>query len=246
MQNKLMIRLRQNQVSIDYMRENIALKFDGMPKEDFKIIDFLDIKRNKYYISTYGRVFTIYGKELKQEESHVNNNVTYYRILLQCDKELSDGITEKRYLVHRLVAFAFIPKTEDDIVKNRDFVNHRYNTDGRCNFVWNLEWATNSENVSRVFFQLGRKRVEEERRTRIAALVHHDADHAGGVSLHRLRIERGTVVQFPDLFKDPLFHRQADLPLAAERVGYRARRYPRGSRHIHDCRRLFAHPDILS
>lgn len=147
MQNKLMIRLRQNQVSIDYMRENIALKFDGMPKEDFKIIDFLDIKRNKYYISTYGRVFTIYGKELKQEESHVNNNVTYYRILLQCDKELSNGITEKRYLVHRLVAFAFIPKTKDDIVKNRDFVNHRYNTDGRCNFVWNLEWATNSENV---------------------------------------------------------------------------------------------------
>ena len=109
-----------------------------------------------------------------------------------------------------------------------------------------IETRQPDHDLVRVFFQLGRKRVEEERRTRIAALVHHDADHAGGVSLHRLRIERGTVVQFPDLFKDPLFHRQADLSLAAERVGYRARRYPRGSRHIHDCRRLFAHPDILS
>ena len=147
MQSRLMIKLRQNQVSLDYMRENIALQLNGMPKEDFKIIDFLDIKRNKYFISTYGRVFTIYGKELKQEESHINKNVIYYRVLLQCDKDLSNGVNEKRYLVHRLVAFAFIPKTEDDIVKNRNFVNHKYNTDGRCNFVWNLEWVTNSENI---------------------------------------------------------------------------------------------------
>lgn len=123
----------------------LGLHFNGFPKEEFAFIEIEDVVRNKYFITTYGRILTTSGRELFPEPytSNENTNLQYYRIELSC----TSYYKRRKFLVHRLVAEAFIPKTQDDIINNRNIVNHKYNRDGRCNYAWNLEWTTYSENT---------------------------------------------------------------------------------------------------
>lgn len=108
--------------------------------ERFKIINNTiapGIKENMYAISTYGRVFNIRtGRELSLTE---NND--YY---LSTGLQMNDN-SRKNYLIHRLVAEAYIPYTEEDIALGRDCINHK---DLRPfhNEVSNLERMTRAEN----------------------------------------------------------------------------------------------------
>lgn len=121
-----------------------SLQIQNYPQEIFAYIDYEDIEKQKYFVTSYGRIFTSYGRELFPEEwASPENNVIYLRIELSC----STYIKRRKFFVHRLVANAFIPKTQDDIENKRFEVNHKYNRDGRCNFVWNLEWSNISENT---------------------------------------------------------------------------------------------------
>lgn len=98
-------------------------------------------KARKYLISTYGRVYNIESKIILADYDSWKSNVAPYKtVSLYYDGKIF------KYLKHRLVALAFIPKTEEDIEKGREFVNH---IDGNPshNFVWNLEWVTGSENM---------------------------------------------------------------------------------------------------
>lgn len=69
----------------------------------------------------------------------------YYRVFL------SKNAKSKNYLVHRLIANAFIPNPE-----NKLCINHinGIKTDNR---IENLEWATHSENEKHSYTQLNRK-----------------------------------------------------------------------------------------
>lgn len=64
-------------------------------------------------------------------------------------------------LVHKIVATAFIPKTEEDIALNRDHVDH---IDGNRlnNNATNLRWCTHEENIS---FPLARQHQYESAKT---------------------------------------------------------------------------------
>ena len=125
-------------------RYKFALYIDGFPNEEFRYIFFEDIIPFRYFITSYGRVFTIDGRELFPKYDYAHNDKlqkVYMRIELSCENKI-----RRKFYIHRLVANAFIPKTQEDIEKGRDIVNHKINMDGRCNYAWNLEWCTNEEN----------------------------------------------------------------------------------------------------
>ena len=112
-----------------------------------------DIKgyENLYEISNYGRVRTHKNKTTWTERHGTRHWKQIYlkeknpkgrdcRVSLWKDGKVKD------YLVHRLVAFAFIPN--DDIT--RDCINH---IDGnpKNNHVENLEWCNYKENSNHAF-----------------------------------------------------------------------------------------------
>ena len=104
-----------------------------------------DIKEGIYWISTFGRIYSIakanrYGREngfLKPELSIWG----YYRAFL-CN---NDGVA-KPHGVHRLVMIEFCPVPN---FKNLQ-VNH-LNGIKTCNYIYNLQWCTCSENAIHAF-----------------------------------------------------------------------------------------------
>ena len=105
--------------------------------EQWKLISYDNIKPNMYEISNYSRIRNVHsGRILSQVQ---NSNGYFYVGLQRIDN--SRGI----YPVHRLVATAFIPKTDEDIYLNRNTVNH-INIKPYDNRAINLEWVTEAEN----------------------------------------------------------------------------------------------------
>jgi len=96
-----------------------------------------------YKVSNYGRIFSIKRNRFLKPQIGIKNKYLY--IILSKDKK------GKGFLVHRLVAIAFIPNPE-----NKEQVNH---IDGNRsnNYLENLEWNTRSENNIHSFKFLNRK-----------------------------------------------------------------------------------------
>lgn len=101
-----------------------------------------------YQVSDQGSVKALervitnkHGKPQRYPEKFLRFDVSdtgcskYYRVTLSKNHET------KRFLVHRLVASAFIPNPS-----NKEFVNHIDNN-GEHNWVSNLEWCTHAENM---------------------------------------------------------------------------------------------------
>ena len=105
--------------------------------EEWRLIDCFDIKKGLYLISNYGRVYSY----ATQGELSILPSNGYRQVALQ----RHDG-TRKTYQIHRLVAYTFIPQTEEDIEMERTYINHM-NLHRDCNFGWNLEYVTNQENI---------------------------------------------------------------------------------------------------
>lgn len=90
-----------------------------------------------YQVSNIGRIKSFPRRGTYKDEYILNPQITkkgYYRVRL-CNKN------SKAYMVHRLVAQAFIPNTD-----NLPFINHK-DENKKNNNVDNLEWCTNIYNI---------------------------------------------------------------------------------------------------
>lgn len=103
-------------------------------QEEWKQIIIDGIEYN-YLISTHGRVFSLKTQKILKNR---DTSKGYYRVALGID-----GKTQE-FLVHRLVAYTFIPN--DDPV-NKIEVNH-IDENPKNNHVTNLEWCTSKYNVN--------------------------------------------------------------------------------------------------
>lgn len=83
-----------------------------------------------YAINQNGTVTSRFGRAIKHQLSRNG----YVRVELSCDGK------GRKYLLHRLLAKAFVPNPE-----NKPCVNHK-NGDKADNTLENLEWVTRSEN----------------------------------------------------------------------------------------------------
>jgi hypothetical protein len=102
----------------------------------------------QYHVSNFGRVKSLgcvnHPESIKAQRFPKND---YLLVSLWLDNK------EKKALVHRLVAIAFIPNP-----KKKKTVNHKKGN-RRDNRAWMLEWATQKENADHSFRELGRKVV---------------------------------------------------------------------------------------
>lgn len=105
--------------------------------ELWKNIDGYD---GMYQISNFGNIRTWFKPPSGIRKTPIlrRQDITYqgYHLIT-----LSKNGTKKRYSVHRLVAFAFIPNPE-----NKPFINH-IDFNKSNNHFSNLEWCTQKENV---------------------------------------------------------------------------------------------------
>ena len=132
----------------------------GLPVRVFlfnhiKMEKVLDVYDGRYSVNTNGDVFTNNfsnsGKRRKLKQTNLGRASNqfgrqYLRVGLY-----HGGGKQKKYLVHRLVAIAFIPKIE-----GKNCVNH-INEIKNDNRVENLEWCTHKENWHHSFTGVGEK-----------------------------------------------------------------------------------------
>lgn len=114
-------------------------EWEDAPEEEWQdVLGFEEL----YQVSSFGNVRTI--KKGEAEMSQQENRNGYMTV------HLRDKGVERRAMVHRLVAEAFIPNPNGF----RD-VNHK-NGDKSDNRVENLEWASHSDNMAHSFRELGK------------------------------------------------------------------------------------------
>lgn len=94
-----------------------------------------------YTINKNGNIFSI-KRKVKGRHGFIGNiemkQQSYFGYKRVC---LCKDNKKKKYLVHRLVALAFIPNTQ-----NKPFINH-IDCNPSNNNIENLEWCTQSENI---------------------------------------------------------------------------------------------------
>lgn len=97
----------------------------------------IGIYESRYWVSNYGRVCSVIHRKPKLMSQHLNNK-GYLRVALSLEKDHS-----KRYLVHRLVAEAFLVNNN---LEQKTTVHHK-NHNKQDNSVQNLEYLSLADNI---------------------------------------------------------------------------------------------------
>jgi hypothetical protein len=122
-------------IEVQFLSDRLIKTLNKKYMDKKKVEEWKDIVgyENRYKISTLGRVYL----KTKDRVCNLRNHNKGYKYISLYGNDKS----EKRFLVHRLVAMAFIENSSID----RNCVNHK---DGvkTNNSVDNLEWCTRSEN----------------------------------------------------------------------------------------------------
>lgn len=109
---------------------------ESFENENIKNIDINSMKDignfPNYKVTSEGKIYSIHYKKFLKH--HINEDG-------YCTIQLQNNNKKKDFLIHRLVAMAFIENLE-----NKMYVNHK-NGIKTDNNVENLEWVTNSENM---------------------------------------------------------------------------------------------------
>ena len=111
------------------------------PDELFLPITIENVVPGRYYISNYGRIFTLSTNTFVKPQM---NDKGYLRLHLSS----TDG-NRKTYFVHRLVMMSFFPIDNPENYQ----VNHK-NGCTWCNWLCNLEWTTPIENIHHMYNEL--------------------------------------------------------------------------------------------
>ena len=116
-----------------------------MEIEEWKYVDFIEgFENDRYMVSNLGRIKSMYRRHGNGAGGKVS--VIYKEVILKGTPNKNHGyvqvtLNHKLYLLHVLVARAFIPN-----VDGKPEVNHK-DGDKTNNKVKNLEWVTKSENA---------------------------------------------------------------------------------------------------
>lgn len=102
--------------------------------EEWKDINFYNIKTGAYQISSFGRVFSNTSNKI------LSPAISNGYLTVQLSTNSGDRVT---FYIHRLVAMAFISNDNPEIYVE---VNHK-NLHRNENYFYNLEWVTKEENI---------------------------------------------------------------------------------------------------
>ncbi len=122
-------------------REYCIDTIENLPEEIWKPID----DSGRYYISSLGRVKSCKGLNARILQPFKNKK-GYLRVDIYLDRR-------KTYLVHQLVALAFV---ENDDPENKDTVDH-INENKTDNTANNLRWLSRGDNVKAYYHSSKRK-----------------------------------------------------------------------------------------
>lgn len=125
---------------------------DPLVFEEWKYIDFWDIKPGAYKISNFGRVY-----------SNLKNGLLSPAIsngYLTVSLAMEDG-SRKTFYIHRLVGFAFVYNPNPENCVEINHINLHRND---C-FAGNLEWTTKQENIDHELAHFGHG-IEQEKATK--------------------------------------------------------------------------------
>ena len=125
----------------EYAEDNI----EDLPGEEWRPID----DKGRYFISSQGRVKS-YKRQKAQILKPYTNQRGYHRVDILLE-------TRHTYLVHQLVAMAFI---ENDDPQNKDTVDH-IDGDKNNNSATNLRWLSRADNV-RAYQEQRKKRTDND------------------------------------------------------------------------------------